>query len=45
MLDEHLSGFASPPELEPTSPGLINGPRLDGASGHVGQDEIDALFA
>jgi chemotaxis protein CheZ len=43
-LDEHLSGFASPPELEPATPGLINGPRLDGASGHVDQDEIDALF-
>ncbi len=23
---------------------LINGPRLDGASGHITQDEVDALF-
>lgn len=25
--------------------GLVNGPRLDGASGHASQQEIDALFA
>jgi chemotaxis protein CheZ len=43
-LDERLSGFATPLEIAPATPGLINGPRLDGASGHVGQDEIDALF-
>jgi hypothetical protein len=43
-LDEHLSGFASPPVLSPATRGLINGPRLDGGSGHVVQDEIDALF-
>lgn len=43
-LDEHLSGFASPSGLTPATPALINGPRLDGASGHVGQEEIDALF-
>lgn len=43
-LDERLSGFASPPDIEPATPGLINGPRLDGASGHVDQDAIDALF-
>jgi hypothetical protein len=24
--------------------GLINGPRLDGASGHTSQNDIDALF-
>lgn len=43
-LDERLSGFAAQAELAPAAPALINGPRLDGASGHVGQDEIDALF-
>ena len=43
-LDERLSGFAAPAEIATATPGLINGPRLDGASGHVGQDEIDALF-
>jgi len=43
-LDERLSGFASPPELALAGSGMGNGPRLDGASGHVGQDEIDALF-
>ncbi len=43
-LDEHLSGFASPSAIELATPGPINGPRLDGASGHLGQDEIDALF-
>jgi chemotaxis protein CheZ len=43
-LDERLSGFASPPDLAPATPAMINGPRLDGASGHVGQDEINALF-
>lgn len=43
-LDERLSGIVSPLELVPATAGLINGPRLDGASGHVGQDEIDALF-
>jgi chemotaxis protein CheZ len=43
-LDEHLSGFAAPPDLSRASPTLINGPRLDGASGHISQDEIDALL-
>lgn len=33
--------------LPPATPGngLINGPKLDGASGHVSQREIDMLFA
>ena len=44
-LDECLSGFGSPPKLALAGPGMLNGPRLDGASGHVGQDEIDALFS
>ena len=33
------------PTLGPaTASGLINGPRLDGASGHTSQNDIDALF-
>lgn len=43
-LDERLSGFAAPPELAPATPSLINGPRLDGASGHISQDEVDDLL-
>jgi chemotaxis protein CheZ len=27
-----------------TASGLVNGPRLDGASGHTSQNDIDALF-
>ncbi|MGH6664248.1 MAG: protein phosphatase CheZ [Pseudolabrys sp.] len=27
------------------APGLLNGPRLDGASGHTSQSDIDSMFA
>jgi chemotaxis protein CheZ len=43
-LDERLSGFAEPARAAGSAPALINGPRLDGASGHVSQDDVDALF-
>lgn len=43
-LDKHLSGFAAAPEEAAATPGLLNGPRLDGASGHISQDEVDALL-
>jgi chemotaxis protein CheZ len=43
-LDGRLSGFAGPPVVEAPTPRLVNGPRLDGASGHVSQDEVDALL-
>ena len=44
----HGSGELSRPtaETRPAAGGeLINGPRLDGASGHVSQRDIDAMFA
>src|SRR6476469_2428280 len=44
-LDEHLSDVAAPAEPAPATPTLINGPRRDGASGHVTQSEIDSIFA
>ena len=49
MIERFQSGGgASGPAAEPhrTYAGdLINGPRLDGASGHVTQQDIDAMFA
>jgi chemotaxis protein CheZ len=48
MIQRHGSaGSAQPVQAsKPTqSSGLINGPRLDGASGHASQIDIDALFA
>jgi chemotaxis protein CheZ len=44
-LDEHLSDFAAAPQPAPATPSLLNGPRRDGASGHVTQSEIDSIFA
>ena len=29
----------------PPGPALLNGPKLEGDSGHASQDDIDALFA
>jgi chemotaxis protein CheZ len=41
----HVTGHVShaAPAVD-TQDGLINGPRLDGASGHVSQSDIDLLF-
>ncbi len=45
MLDRH-NGEAVVAAATTPSPdrGLINGPRLDGASGHTNQNDIDAMF-
>lgn len=48
MIERFQSGGASRPAAEAhrTYAGdLVNGPRLDGASGHVTQQDIDAMFA
>jgi len=39
-----LGGEAVPAVPTPPRSGLLNGPRLDGDSGHASQVEIDALF-
>lgn len=41
-----LSGDPEPPTDDRAASGgcLINGPQLDGASGHVTQDDVDAMF-
>jgi len=39
-----LGGEAVPATPTPPRSGLLNGPRLDGDSGHATQVEIDALF-
>ena len=44
-LDERLSGLVPGRDIAGPSAGLLNGPRLDGASGHVSQEEIDSIFA
>jgi chemotaxis protein CheZ len=47
-LDEQLTRVVSDAPViatpEAVANGLINGPRLDGASGHVSQNDVDALF-
>jgi chemotaxis protein CheZ len=44
-LDQVLSGaIEGPVDTPPIAPVMLNGPRLDGASGHITQDEIDAIF-
>lgn len=44
-LDQVLSGAIGEHDgAPPPSPVMLNGPRLDGASGHITQDEIDAIF-
>jgi chemotaxis protein CheZ len=44
-LDQVLSGaIEEHVDTPPTAPVMLNGPRLDGASGHITQDEIDAIF-
>ncbi|MGH6727737.1 MAG: protein phosphatase CheZ [Pseudolabrys sp.] len=45
MLDRHNGEPSAPPAAKPPQNGdLLNGPRLDGASGHTSQNDIDALF-
>ena len=45
MLDRHQARPAgAPPAKPPSSPTLLNGPRLDGDSGHTSQQDIDVLF-
>jgi len=48
MVEERLgAGIAQPVQASKPTPStqLINGPRLDGASGHASQLDIDAMFA
>src|SRR5579864_5892199 len=46
MLDRCKVQSADAPAAKPAAaPGLINGPRLDGASGHTNQSDIDSMFA
>ncbi len=46
MLDRCKAQPGEVPTIKPAAePGLINGPRLDGASGHTSQSDIDVLFA
>jgi chemotaxis protein CheZ len=45
ILDRCKSPSGETPTGKPSSGrGLLNGPRLDGASGHTSQSDIDALF-
>lgn len=45
MLERHNGQPGDAPAAKPAaSPGLLNGPRLDGDSGHTSQRDIDALF-
>jgi len=48
MIQRHSgAGTAQPVQASKPTPstGLINGPRLDGATGHASQLDIDAMFA
>jgi chemotaxis protein CheZ len=46
MLDRSKTQANEAPTVKPAAePGLINGPRLDGASGHTSQADIDNMFA
>ena len=45
MLERHKDRPANAPAAKPVaSHGLLNGPRLDGDSGHTNQSDIDVLF-
>ena len=45
MLDRHKGGPSNAPAAKPScGQGLLNGPRLDGDSGHTSQRDIDAMF-
>jgi chemotaxis protein CheZ len=41
----HHQKAATAESTHATSKGLVNGPRLDGAAGHVSQHDIDLMFA
>jgi hypothetical protein len=43
-LDRLFSSVLTGEDGPPVAGGLINGPRLDGASGHITQVEIDGIF-
>jgi hypothetical protein len=47
MIERYSGGSKEPHQVSrPLSANdLINGPRLDGASGHASQHDIDAMFA
>lgn len=46
MLDRYKTQASEAPAVKAAAEsGLINGPRLDGASGHTSQSNIDVLFA
>ncbi|HZL39340.1 MAG TPA: protein phosphatase CheZ [Pseudolabrys sp.] len=46
MLDRSKMQVSEAPAVKPAAEqGLINGPRLDGASGHTSQSDIDDMFA
>lgn len=44
MLDRHQGRPATPAARTPPADALLNGPRLDGDSGHTSQSDIDVLF-
>ncbi len=45
MLDRHKDRLGQTPTVKPVAgTGLLNGPRLDGDSGHTSQRDIDVLF-
>jgi chemotaxis protein CheZ len=47
MIERHQQSgeIEQPAANNSSSDALINGPRLDGAAGHVSQQDIDAMFA
>jgi chemotaxis protein CheZ len=42
---ERYNNTGEPAQTPSPNNDLINGPRLDGASGHASQQDIDAMFA
>jgi chemotaxis protein CheZ len=45
MLERHATQPSDAPAAKPAAePGLLNGPRLDGDSGHTSQGDIDKMF-
>jgi len=45
MIARHNSAGERPEAIKSSSENLVNGPRLDGATGHASQLDIDAIFA
>jgi chemotaxis protein CheZ len=45
MIARHNSAGEQPEAIKSSSENLVNGPRLDGATGHASQHDIDAIFA